>query len=256
MNMVKYHRFVSTIEATEWFRDQVQKGNLKLTYYPHKKSLCRPQSAGIIRENGFLFSCEHFAVTYKISPEVAVDKNWHTLRHINQRNSITHKVLEIIIQLQQEYLVSQDQTTLQQLPYQQIIAEYKRLFPDSYMDSSVISRIVKTILFVVNGKTILLKELLPGKSYLIGVRIIKLLKAMDPLLTDEDLRIKLANNYDFHVTRRYVSYCRNLMGIPEARLRSKIDCHFFHWDSVDRNHFGLKHWVQSRKFQVSMSSAW
>jgi len=31
-----------------------------------------------------------------------------------------------------------------QLPYKQIMAEYKRLYPDSYMDASVISRLVKT----------------------------------------------------------------------------------------------------------------
>lgn len=227
MNVAKYHRFVSTIEATEWFRDQVQKGDLKITYYPHTKSLCRRGSVGAITENGFLFSCEHFAVTYNLSPTVAIDKNWHTLRHINQRNSITHRIIEIIILLQQEYLVSQDPITLRQLPYQQIITEYKRLYPDSYMDASVISRLVKTILLEVKGKTTLLNELLPGKSYLSGLRIEMLLKTTDPLLTDEDLQRNLANKFDLHVTRRYVSYCRNLMGIPDVRLRRKKDFHFF-----------------------------
>lgn len=255
MNVAKYHRFVSTIEATEWFRDQVQNGDLKITYYPHTKSLCRRGSVGAITENGFLFSCEHFAVTYNLSPTVAIDKNWHTLRHINQRNSIAHRIIEIIILLQQEYLVSQDPITLRQLPYQQIITEYKRLYPDSYMDASVISRLVKTILLEVNGKTTLLNELLPGKSYLSGLRIEKLLKTTDPLLTDEDLQRNLANKFDLHVTRRYVSYCRNLMGIPDVRLRRKKDFHFFHWDSTGRYLSSIKRWILSRKFQVSISSA-
>ena len=39
--------------------------------------------------------------------------------------------------------------------------------------ASVISRLVKTIVLEMKGKTMLLKELLPGKSYLIGLRMLR-----------------------------------------------------------------------------------
>jgi len=227
MDMTKYHRFVNTIEATEWFREHARNGDLELNYSQHTESLCRPGSLGRFTGNEFLFSCKHFAVTYTISQQVVVDKNWHTLRHINQRNSIINRLLGIISRVQEQYLLTRDPITLLQLPYLQIVDEYKALFPRNYMDVSIISRVVRNNLIKVHGKTISFNELLPRKSYLVGLKIMQLLKSTDDLLTDEDLRKKLANKFDRHVTRRYVSYCRNLMGIPEVRMRKKINSKHF-----------------------------
>jgi DNA-directed RNA polymerase specialized sigma54-like protein len=255
MDMAKYHRLITAIEETGWFKKLVKSRELEINYCHHMGSVCNTGTLGRFTENGFLFSCKHFAVTYNVSPKVAVDKNWHTLRHINQRNSITNRLLGIIGRLQGKYLLTHDPITLRRLPYQQIVDEYERLFPESYIDFSVISRLVKNNIIEVNSKAISLNELLPRESYLIGVRILKLLETMNPLLSDGELRKELANKFDLHLSRRHVSYCRNLMGIPEARLRKKTNSIFFHWDSVNRNHYGLGFWIQSLRPQVFMCLA-
>ncbi len=252
MDMVKYHRFITDIEASDWFQDHLRKGELEINYDHHIGDLCNTGSLGQFTENEFIFSCRNFAVTYNISPKVAVDKNWHTLRHINQRNCITARLMKIIGRLQEDYLLTHDPINIRRLPYQQILDEYKRLSPESYIDHSVISRVVNNIIVEVNGKTISLNEVLPRKSHLIGIRIVKLLETLNPLLSDRELQKELRDRYSLQITRRYVSYCRNLMGIPVARLRKKKHGNFFSPGSVDPDFFHLACWIPYRRSPVCM----
>lgn len=221
MNLLKYHRLIVVTENADWFRKWVTDEKVRRVFtLAASVDKCIPTLLGSFNADRFQFSCRHFAVTYNVSSDIPIDKNWHTMRHISQRNQITARLLEMVIRLQYKYLQTYDPMDLCRLPYKQIENEYKRQYNGNYMDSSIISRVVRNKMVCISGyKEMLLTDLFPGDSYLIGRKIIQLLKTGNPLLSDRDLQGLLIQRYGLQLTRRYVTYCRNLMDIPVARLR-------------------------------------
>lgn len=130
MDMAKYHRFITAIEESNWFRERVKNRELEINFCHHFKDISNTGTLGRFTENEFIFSCRRFAVTYSVSPNVPADKNWHTLRHITQRNRITARIIGIIGRFQHKYLMTNDPIALRRLPYQQIVNEYKRQYPE------------------------------------------------------------------------------------------------------------------------------
>ncbi len=222
MELKKYHDFIENAEETDSFQTLLTKGCLKINYFPFIKKGCNPNTLGELNEKAFIFSCRHFAAQYKVSPDVLVDKQWHVLRHITQRNQITHRLMNIIAHFQEKFLLTGEQHNLRHLPYKKIIDEYSLQFPKCYIDPSVISRIIrhKTVFF--NGsRNILLAELLPKKSYLLGLKISRLTAPSRSSFSDIELRKELYRRFHINVSERYVSCCRNLMNIQSKKLRKK-----------------------------------
>lgn len=255
MDIEKYHQLIVTIQEDEWYQDCVSNEVLETNYHPYLGNECDTGSFGELTEQGFRASCRHFAVTWAPLVDPVMDKNWYTLRHISQRNTLTAHIMGIISRLQGEFMLTDDPMTLRRLPYQVIVDEFKRLFPGSYMDPSIVSRVVRSTPVIVNGKQTPTIELLPRASFLVGTRIARILETVHPLLSDRELGKELATRFNLHVSRRYVTYCRNAVGIPDARLRTRRHAHFFSWGLVVQNPFLLTRWTLFPRRRGCMVSA-
>lgn len=221
----KYHQIIIQFESSKTFYTLLKKERVHRDHHPHIISECVPNALGVLTPDGFRFCCRHFAVTYKVDGTVPIDSTWHTMRHITLRNQITAHILEIIAEYQCVYLQSANILDLSGLPYAEIVAICQRKWPETYMDNSIVSRVVKSsTVYCHSGQCISLSHLLPSKSQRLGYRIDWLLKNHDPNMNDLALTCALIEYFGVQVKRRYVSACREKMGIPSLGKRMGKGC--------------------------------
>jgi len=193
------------------------------------------------------YAREEFSVEYSVNSEkllkVAklpeeqkrnISSLLHKLRRISTRNRIMHEILKGIVEYQRDYFQSDCETEneldlkLKPLPG----AELARILSDCkesnqgrdfVIDASRISRVTQgTSIITPQGKEVSLKSLFPTKRDIVKRYIKAILRkeggdirnegAKRPY-TDEELRLKLKNEYNLSITRREVTYCRKGLGI-------------------------------------------
>jgi len=220
LGLQKFHRTVVELEDSAEFRTWRREGRVRQKHFPCDDGECAPKILGRFTEDGFEFSCRHFAVTYAVDPGLAVNKAWHRMRHVTQRNGVTARILWLIAEHQRTHLRCADPLELRPYPYQDVIDDHRARWPDYYIDASIISRIIKNKPVIgYGGKRVLLADLLPGRTQWLGHRIADLLDHVDPRLTDAGLAAALEAHYGLRISRRYVTHCRRAMGIPPLRDR-------------------------------------
>ena len=220
LGLRKFHRAVVELEDSAEFRTWRREGRVRQEHFPCDDGECTPNILGRFTEGGFEFSCRHFAVTYAIDPGLAVNKSWHRMRHVTQRNGATARILWLIAECQRAHLRCGDPLELRPYPYEDVIGDHRARWPDHYIDASIISRVIKNKPVIgYGGKRVLLADLLPGRTQWLGHRIANLLGHVDRQLGDAGLAAALEAHYGLRIGRRYVAHCRRAMGIAPLRDR-------------------------------------
>lgn len=222
MKQGKFFNLVRTVEESQWLNEAVSSGQVTKSYHPSSDNI-HPRHLGRFTPTGFTFSCPEFAVQYHIEEDIELTtRQWYLVNHITDRNRITARLMAIIGNAQYSFIFTGNPSTVHQLPYQSIVDEYNRAYPDYYMDSSIISRIVtRGRVQLPGGDTVLLSDLFPRRSFLIGVKIRQIIEHETTRLTDRCIRQRLFDNFGVNISIRYVTYCRNMVGIPSSRLRGR-----------------------------------
>ncbi len=250
MSLKKFRQMVINVENSAWFQRAVSDGIIIKQYLPYAQmdSNC----LGQFTKGGFQFSCKELSV-YFTANRICKSASYFLLNHITDRNRITWRIMNIIADKQYEFIQTGDPLTLRYIPYQTIVEEYKKTYPNYYMDESIISRVVKNrSVLLLTSKAISLHHLLPRKSYLVGVRIKDIITNKKKILSDKQVCDELYAQFNMDYTTRYITYCRDWMGIPPARARGKYGRKSLSaWD-------GLFLWVrqnltQFRRVQVCMN---
>lgn len=217
MNLNKYRQLVNTVENSDWFQKAVTNDIFVKQYLPYAN--IHANCLGKFSNDGFKFSCEEFAVTFatkvqrhKETKKYSIDKasslvspssvrrgdfvaipikQWYLINHITDRNRMTWRIMNIIWKKQKYYIQSSDPLQLELLPYSDILREYKKSYPKYYCDSSIISRIVKNKkVKLPKGDRVELSELLPKKSYLLGLKIQAIIQNEQKPFSDLAIREK------------------------------------------------------------------
>jgi len=154
----------------------------------------------------------------------------HKLRRINTRNQITHEILKRVVEYQRDHFESNGGNEVDLKPLRRIElakdisnSDCKENSRGFVIDASRISRIIKGLSVITpQGRVISLKELFPTKRDMVKRYIKTLLNREEEEIynnrrkmpyTDEELRIKLNDEYNLSITRREVAYCRKDLGI-------------------------------------------
>lgn len=269
MNLEKYKSQVQMVENSEWIKILESKGFLEKKYFPFNHD--RSNTLGQFTLDGFQFSCSEFAIYYtlcitsesyikklneigklpdtfyKKSSEVSLSKIVFLINHINDRNKISHRLIHILEKKQQRFLQSLNPLDLRPVPYSDLLKEYNKLYPSQFCDFSIISRVFKQkkVIFS-DGVEHSLKELLPNKSFLIGVKIDHVINQKTTNLSDGKIKCELLKQYGLSLSTRYIAYCRNRIGIPSARYRNNKLLNlkfplspFFRWNKNRFNRFPI-----------------
>jgi len=221
MKAERYHRLIPSLESSDWFQNCRHRNWIRVTHLPFIGQSCTPRILGSFIGPRFRLSCRHFAVLYTPAPEMPVDKIWFRLQNITLRNKITYRLLSIMGKHQADFLDTGDSNFLIRLPYQKIIEDYSDRYPGDYMDASIISRIVRHQIILHNRQEVPVSDLLPKRSYLIGLKVMAFIRKYDPLPGDRELVHLLKQHFKIEITRRYVTTIRQQMGIPSLRERKK-----------------------------------
>ncbi len=219
MKPSQFFKLVRSIENSQWLNDAVSTGQVRLSHHPISNAF-NPQYLGRFTKTGFTFSCPEFAVQFHIEKDTELStKQWYLLNHITSRNRITSRLMAIIGNAQSSFIQTGNPAALLHLPYQSILDEYVRSYPD-YLDPSIISRIVRRKHVQLPGGDIIpLSDLFPKRSFLFGIKIKEMIQQETVFLTDRIIRRRLLDEGVVNISIRYVTYCRNRMGIPPARIR-------------------------------------
>ncbi|MBC8147904.1 MAG: hypothetical protein H8E98_07980 [Bacteroidetes bacterium] len=235
MKLDKFNKLIQNVEHSHWFKKGLFYGIITKNYYPYSNNdlYSKSNNIGQFTNNGFVFSCKEFAVEYNVAKidhkkvnrenisELLYSKRL-LLNHISDRNRITWRLLNLLASRQQSFIQSCNSFKLVLQPYKTILKDLKMIYPNEYMDSSIISRIVKEKnVILMNGEMIQLNQLFPKASYCIGLRIRKVVFEHKNMWSDTDIQKALSEKYDINISTRYVAYCRNAMGIPSVRNRGK-----------------------------------
>ncbi|MBT3309485.1 MAG: hypothetical protein HN382_08200 [Gammaproteobacteria bacterium] len=188
------------------------------------KSNCDPQIFAHQVGDKLTVSCSHFNF---VLPSEETQTAPHILQHIDYRNRLTQRVLELINRYRKPWLALPDALLLSPWDASQVIAAYNDRWDDFELPASTLSRLINHTQVRVHGQRILMKQLFPGRMRWIGEHLRRIL-ASHPLLTDRELRDRLGSGYDIHISTRHINECRKKMGIParKERLGNSTPNHF------------------------------
>ncbi len=159
------------------------------------------------------------------------------LRRINTRNLMVHEILKGIVEHQRDYLESNNELDLKpftRVELARIISHKKNGHGTDFMiDPSRISRVLQGLSIITpQGKEVSLSCFFATRKDM-AKRYIKVLLIRERQgicegrrkipYTDEELRIKLNDEYNLSITRRQVAYCRKDLGIlPYSRRNGYV----------------------------------
>lgn len=168
----------------------------------------------------------------ELPPELGVDSvGWlrRKLRVISTRNRLTYMILMGIVEHQAAFLKSDDLLKLK--PFSQtMLTSWIRAKGYPWVDASMISRLVNNGASVLlpGGRRVLLKDFFPSRREIYKGFIKEIIARegtelslcrIDRLYTDKEIREELRREYGIDISRRSVSYCWTLLGIPPSSGR-------------------------------------
>ena len=155
----------------------------------------------------------------------------HRLRLINSRNQLTHALIQTLLDVQSDYLISGDPLALNALPQARMVRMLaaRRDLP-VVADASRLSRLIRGLAFKMpDERTRPLNTLFPSERQIHCHRIHALLKTeqsqllagcLDRPLSDKAIAEALARQYGSVVSRRTVAAIRHHLAIPHWRRRA------------------------------------
>ncbi|MCD6320011.1 MAG: GIY-YIG nuclease family protein [Candidatus Desulfofervidaceae bacterium] len=164
-----------------------------------------------------LYLCGEFCL---LSPKVPRDL-WMRLKRINTRNRMTYEIINALLKLQKQFLISGKNIDLCPLS-KTFLSNFLK---NPSIDPSRISRLLKQEkLCLPDGQIISFAQLFPSKRDIISFRVYEIIskeKLLGSTQTDKDIVFLLKNRYGLNISRREVCKIRKKLSIPTAWVRNK-----------------------------------
>lgn len=157
-----------------------------------------------------------------------------TLLLVTTRNRITHKVCQVLLRVQREFLRTANEARLVPLTGRDLARAVQTQGLDA-ADASRVSRVLRsTVLVLPNGTSRPLRMLCPTSRRVLGAlvrdvldreRMLRGRGRLKRAWADDEIARRVQQRPDVFVSRRLVAYCRKNLGSPGARGRMRRSCY-------------------------------
>jgi hypothetical protein len=207
-----------------WFKKACKEKKIKIIYL--NRNFIKNNSKNIyleILEKKIYFD-KFFLL--KFYYENLENNNHIKLLNINIRNEALFKVSSFLISTQIEFINTCYYQDLEIIDRNLFIKNYIKKY-NSYLDASILSKILNNTEYSLNKKKLKLKYLLPQKTFIYSLYIREIINE-NPLI-NSDLLISniIKTKYKIEISRRQVCYIRSKYLIPKLNKRNDYNFYRF-----------------------------
>jgi hypothetical protein len=199
-----------------WFKKACKEKKIRIIYLGNNIIKYNLQKTYfMIKENKTYF--DKFCLL-KFYYEKLENNNHIKLLNINIKNESLFKVASYLISLQMKFIDTNYYQDLKIIERKSFLNDYMKEY-DTYLDASILSKILTNTKYTLNKKKFLLKYLLPQKNLIYSLYIKEIIN--DNPIVNSDLVISniLKVKFNIKLSRRQICYIRNKYLIPQTNNR-------------------------------------
>lgn len=238
LNIKQYILYIDNILQSSWFQDGYSSGQIKIKFLSEYINEFGNNIYTTIISNDIEFSNKYLVMIFEFN-------NYHSkdrikLLNINLKNQTIFNLLKLLVKKQSLFIGTLCYEDLIFHSREEIIKEYKLNY-NSYIDSSIVSKIFKYVKVHINQTKFYISIFLPKKSFLIHIYIKNIIFHSEVPMTDSKLSDLINHKYNLKTNRKMIQYIRQKYFIPSAKINTY---RYFH---MHTNKFFSKKFLLSKE---------
>ncbi|WP_419770040.1 MAG: GIY-YIG nuclease family protein [Candidatus Marinarcus sp.] len=215
------------IFSKNWFKKACKEKKIRVKYLSRNILKNDSKKNYLLSEEGIAYFSKFFVLKFYYEP--LEDENHLKLLNINIRNETLIKTITLLFSMQKEFLRTNYYQDMLVLDRKTFILEYIKEY-DSYLDASVLSKILNNITYISEDKIFKLNHLIPTKGFLYSLYIKDIINDdtdKGTIQGDKDIADLLYKKYNIKLSRRTTCSIRNKYLIPKTYKRKDFNFNFF-----------------------------
>lgn len=203
-----YRKHIHSLLSQTWFKKACKEKKVKVTYLTKNIYTKSSKTPYLYYKNQQLFLYKPMSLYFTC--EALPDNNHLKLLNINIKNETVFKVASLLLKIQKTFLETTNYDDIHIVERKEFISEYIQTY-NSYLDSSILSKILNHITLLSNRQINTLNYLLPNKNYVCSFYIHKIINEYRPqgkIKGDTHIAAYLEEKYNIKISRRNVCYIR------------------------------------------------
>lgn len=225
----------------KWFKDACKQRKVKIKYLSEKILQNEENKYYLKFENNNLYFSKYFL--YKFEYEI-LDNNKHLkLLNINIKNQTIFNVVSLIFFKQKLFLRTNSYLDCILINREDFTKEYSQKY-NSYLDVSILSKILNNIEYLHENTIYKLHHLIPKKSFMYSIYVKEIINSNANIKSDLEISRILLDRYNIKLSRRNICTLRKKYLIPKVQKRDEFNFYLqnrdFYSEKKELNKINLK----------------
>ncbi|WP_148570986.1 GIY-YIG nuclease family protein [Aliarcobacter cryaerophilus] len=224
--VMSFNRYINYIKEqilnTKWFKEACKEKKITVKY------LSKHYFKNILSNGYFKYKNAKYyfykLLLIKFEYKENLENNNHIkLLNVNIVNETRFKIVKLLISLQKSFLDTNYFFNMKIIDREDFIDIYIKRY-DSYLDKSILSKVLNNTYFLFNKSIYKLIYLVPKKRFIYSIYIKDIINTnSDSLTGDEQISNLLYQKYCIKLSRRVICSIRNNYLIPKIRITQKFN---------------------------------
>lgn len=221
MSFRTYLNYLKTdILSSSWFKKACKEKKVKIKFLSKSYFCDEIKDYYFKYEKKNLYFFKLFLIKFEYQQELE-NNNHLKLLNINIKNETIFKVVTFLFSIQKLFLKTNYYLDMNIIDRKIFISEYIKKY-DSYLDTSILSKIINNTSYMNENKIYKLTNLFPKKTFIYSLYIKELIHS-ESIKNDDNLVELLFIKYHIKISRRTVCNIRNTYLIPRTKKENLID---------------------------------